>query len=43
MAKIRDVLQIAAGERSACEFCVYLGSETEDDFDESDLCSDIAL
>jgi hypothetical protein len=38
-----DVLQIAAGERSACEFRLCLSSETEDDFDEPDLCGDIAL
>src|SRR5690348_12292267 len=32
----QDVLQIAAGKRSACEVCLLLSSDTEDDFDEPD-------
>jgi hypothetical protein len=37
------VLQIAAREQSTCEFLDKLSSDAEDDFDEPDLCCDIAL
>jgi hypothetical protein len=41
--KLMDVLQIAAPKRSACEFCLWLSGDTEDEFDEPDLCGDIVL